>query len=208
MNNSMLFAPLSKICYFKSAPFSSNQLCISTGRWFSAINYMVHAIMYSYYTIRASGKRTPKFIPLFITTCQISQMVAGRYIIYKSISLLLFVLLILSFCQSGYKKLTFYWYTWAIELVQLYSIGDLEPFYAGLYINFYVLKMLNRGESCSVSTTNIFFSLLMYFSYLVLFANFFIKTYLWKPKDKVKVRLIFINGYLIAGRLLEGAGKQ
>ena len=53
---------------------------ISPGRWFSAINYMVHAIMYSYYTIRASGNRTPKFIPICITTCQILQMVAGTYL--------------------------------------------------------------------------------------------------------------------------------
>eukprot|EP00116_Pleurobrachia_bachei_P003787 sb/3464049/ len=47
------------------------------GRWFSAINYMVHAIMYSYYAMRASGRRPPKFIPIGITTLQILQMFAG-----------------------------------------------------------------------------------------------------------------------------------
>ena len=39
---------------------------------------MVHAIMYSYYAIRASGNKTPKFIPICITTLQILQMVAGK----------------------------------------------------------------------------------------------------------------------------------
>lgn len=50
----------------------------SSGRWFTAINYTVHGIMYSYYALRATGRRTPGFIPKFITTVQILQMVAGK----------------------------------------------------------------------------------------------------------------------------------
>jgi len=106
---------------------------VATGRWFSAINYMVHAIMYSYYAIRASGHKTPKFIPICITTAQILQMVAG------------------------------------------------------IFVNVYALKMVVQGESCYVGTTNIYLSLCMYGSYFILFCNFFINTYLRKPKDKVKV---------------------
>ena len=34
--------------------------------------------MYSYYALRATGRRTPGFIPKFITTVQILQMVAGK----------------------------------------------------------------------------------------------------------------------------------
>jgi elongation of very long chain fatty acids protein 6 len=53
---------------------------VATGRWFSAINYSVHAVMYSYYTLRATGRRTPKFIPICITSLQILQMVAGIFV--------------------------------------------------------------------------------------------------------------------------------
>jgi len=105
---------------------------VATGRWFSAINYMVHAIMYSYYAMRASGRRPPKFIPIGITTLQILQM------------------------------------------------------FAGISVNLYAVKMLYSGESCYVGITHIVLSLSMYTSYCILFCNFFIKTYLSKPKEKVE----------------------
>ena len=55
----------------------------------------------------------------------------------------------------------------------------------GISVNLYALKMLYSGESCYVGITHIVLSLSMYTSYCILFCNFFIKTYLTKPKEKV-----------------------
>ena len=58
--------------------------------------------------------------------------------------------------------------------------------FAGISVNLYAMKMLYSGENCYVEMKNIVISFLMYFSYFILFCNFFIKTYL-KKNDKVKV---------------------
>ncbi len=52
----------------------------STCRWFSSINYTVHTLMYSYYAFRAMKFRIPKWVNIFITTLQLSQMVWGVYL--------------------------------------------------------------------------------------------------------------------------------
>ena len=44
------------------------------GRWFATINYTVHAIMYSYYTLRALRIRVPKIVAMMITAIQIAQV--------------------------------------------------------------------------------------------------------------------------------------
>ena len=44
------------------------------GRWFSTINYFVHAVMYSYYTLKAARIRVPKPIAMVITVLQITQV--------------------------------------------------------------------------------------------------------------------------------------
>lgn len=44
-------------------------------------NYAIHALMYSYYTVKATGLvKIPKQVNIFITTVQILQMVAGFWI--------------------------------------------------------------------------------------------------------------------------------
>lgn len=51
---------------------------IAPGRWFAAINFLVHTVMYSYYAIKSTGQyRPPKWINMAITTLQLSQMVVG-----------------------------------------------------------------------------------------------------------------------------------
>ena len=57
---------------------------ISTGVWFGTINYFVHAIMYSYYAIKASGRNPPRWIARAITTLQLSQMFLGIYLNYSA----------------------------------------------------------------------------------------------------------------------------
>lgn len=57
----------------------------SNSRWFSTINYSIHAIMYTYYTIIVlKVVHIPKIISMFVTSLQIIQMVIGVYINYKT----------------------------------------------------------------------------------------------------------------------------
>jgi len=54
-------------------------------RWFGTINYFIHAIMYSYYTITALRIiRIPKAISMIITSLQIIQMIVGVYATLKA----------------------------------------------------------------------------------------------------------------------------
>ena len=50
----------------------------STCRWFMIMNYAVHALMYTYYGIRASRlMKVPNVLAMVITTLQTLQMVVG-----------------------------------------------------------------------------------------------------------------------------------
>jgi len=49
----------------------------SSSQWFSSMNYSVHAIMYSYYMLRAMGLRVPRWAAMTITFLQLVQMVVG-----------------------------------------------------------------------------------------------------------------------------------
>jgi len=49
-----------------------------TGRWFMAMNFVVHAFMYTYYAFRAARIfHIPRFVNISVTCLQIAQMVAG-----------------------------------------------------------------------------------------------------------------------------------
>jgi len=52
----------------------------SSGRWYIAMNYAVHSVMYSYYALRALKYRAPEWVRMAITLFQLSQMVVGVYI--------------------------------------------------------------------------------------------------------------------------------
>ena len=47
------------------------------GHWYSAMNFGVHSIMYSYYLLKASGVRVPSFVAQAITVLQLVQFFAG-----------------------------------------------------------------------------------------------------------------------------------
>lgn len=47
------------------------------GRWFICMNFAVHAIMYTYYTLRALKFRVPHQMKMLITALQLLQMVVG-----------------------------------------------------------------------------------------------------------------------------------
>lgn len=46
-------------------------------RWIVFMNYGVHAVMYSYYALRAMSYRPPRYIPMVITSLQLTQMIVG-----------------------------------------------------------------------------------------------------------------------------------
>ncbi len=54
----------------------------SAGRWYIDMNYVVHALMYSYYAVRALGFRVPRNIAMIITISQIVQMILGTFVTY------------------------------------------------------------------------------------------------------------------------------
>ena len=45
--------------------------------WYAGMNFAVHALMYSYYTLKALQVKLPRWVSITITTCQLSQMVVG-----------------------------------------------------------------------------------------------------------------------------------
>ena len=64
--------------------WSSYGMLIGPGRWFMAMNFVIHSFMYSYYTLKAMRFRLPIQIGMFITFLQISQMFTGLLINYST----------------------------------------------------------------------------------------------------------------------------
>lgn len=46
-------------------------------RWFVVINYSIHAMMYTYYALKAMRYSPPQWIAMMITALQIAQMIIG-----------------------------------------------------------------------------------------------------------------------------------
>jgi len=70
---------------------------------------------------------------------------------------------------------------------QLITTGQLLQMVAGCYVNYVAYQAKTNQIECGISDENIFYSSLMYGSYFVLFANFFINTYIIKkPKTIIK----------------------
>ena len=51
-----------------------------SSHWFSTMNYAVHSVMYSYYALKASGRKVPSKIAQVITFLQIAQMFMGIFV--------------------------------------------------------------------------------------------------------------------------------
>jgi len=54
----------------------------STGRWYACMNYSVHAVMYTYYALRACGVKIPRQLAMSITISQIAQMIMGTFVTF------------------------------------------------------------------------------------------------------------------------------
>jgi len=55
-------------------------------RYFVALNYTVHSVMYTYYTAKACHFHVPKFVSVAVTTLQVSQMFVGLFVIISAIN--------------------------------------------------------------------------------------------------------------------------
>ncbi|CAI5448016.1 unnamed protein product [Caenorhabditis angaria] len=104
----------------------------ASGRWFIWMNYGVHAVMYSYYALRARGIRLPKPLAMVITILQIAQMVMG------------------------------------------------------VLIGGFVYRLKSAGEACQQTWENLFLCFGIYFSFFLLFCNFFYHAYVKKNNRYVK----------------------
>ena len=63
------------------AEYSARYYTITNaGNWYSGVNFAVHSIMYTYYTLRAAGYRVWRPLAMCITTIQILQMVGGVWV--------------------------------------------------------------------------------------------------------------------------------
>ena len=107
----------------------------SGGRWYAVMNYCIHAIMYTYFALRAIRLPMPSFFRISVTSLQILQMVIGLVV----------------------------------------SIGV------------YVIKY--SGGDCHQSYLSAVAAILMYGSYLILFANFFRQQYLVPPIKKSRDKM-------------------
>jgi len=109
---------------------------ISTGIWFGIVNYSVHAIMYAYYAIRASGRIPPKWVAKSITTIQLSQMFVGILLNYLATK----ALLENKTCQMSFFDIgiSIFFYT----------------SYAILFGNFYYWTYVHKKPSKSTPVTN------------------------------------------------------
>lgn len=109
--------------YYKKVP---------SGGWFMTINLGVHAIMYTYYTLKACQINTPRILPILITSLQILQMLVGILV----------------------NIIAYFW---------------------------------RQKDGCYMTDNEFFWFVLLYLSYFILFANFFIQAYII-PKDKAKIK--------------------
>lgn len=108
---------------------------ISTGIWFGIVNFSVHSIMYTYYSIKASGRQLPRWVAKIITTIQLSQMFVGIFINYIGITSLL----------SG-KTCRTSWFNVAISIFFYAS-------YAILFANFFYWAYIHPKPTKKTDTT-------------------------------------------------------
>lgn len=105
----------------------------SPAQFYCTMNYIVHAVMYSYYIFKSSGLvRVPRFVAQSVTVLQLLQFGCG---------------------------------------LAITSMATVKT---------YVYK-----EKCALDPIGAILGLSIYFSYVILFANFFYHRYLTKPVKKM-----------------------
>ena len=100
----------------------------AVGMWFTCMNYSVHSVMYSYYAVKASGRKIPQWISQVITVLQLSQMFVA--IICNAVAYTSY--------HSG-KECDFYDETFKLGMV-IYGT------YAMLFLNFFYQRYSSKAE--------------------------------------------------------------
>ena len=61
---------------------------LAPARWFVVMNYTVHSVMYSYYTLKAMRFKLPKSVSMVITILEITQVSGGILLIFFLITVI------------------------------------------------------------------------------------------------------------------------
>jgi elongation of very long chain fatty acids protein 6 len=72
---------------------------------------------------------------------------------------------------------------------QLITTGQILQMIAGCFVNYIAYKTKVSNEYCGISDENVKYSSLMYFSYFVLFFDFFIKAYIYNKNKSAAKKL-------------------
>lgn len=92
---------------------------IAAGGWFMTMNFGVHAIMYTYYTLKAAKVKSPRWFPRLITSLQILQMFLGLTVV-----ILAYIWRQEQGCQTTMEQ-----FFWSIMLYVTYFILFTNFFY-------------------------------------------------------------------------------
>ena len=104
----------------------------ATGRWFATINFSIHAVMYTYYTIMALKiVYMPKMISMMITAMQIIQMIIGVYVNHKAYQ----------YKQNGESC--------EVSNLNIYLAQLMYASYFYLFFKFFFEKYINSKRDCS-----------------------------------------------------------
>lgn len=95
-------------------------------RWFCFMNYFVHSVMYTYYTLKAAHVYVPGFISRCVTVIQISQMFVGMAVISRAIYLYLQGY-ICDFDENGNILGTLMYLSYLILFVKFFCDAYLKP---------------------------------------------------------------------------------
>lgn len=89
----------------------------------------------------------------------------------------------LMYTYYAFRSMKFRISKWVMMTITALQLSQMVM---GCFIAFYTYAMMKNGVFCNQTKENLIFCLLMYFSYFLLFAHFFYKTYFVSGKDANK----------------------
>ncbi|KAF6108503.1 ELOVL fatty acid elongase 3 [Phyllostomus discolor] len=92
---------------------------VAAGGWFMTMNYGVHSLMYTYYTLKAAKVKFPGWLPRLITSLQLLQMLMGSIV----------VILAYTWSPEHGCHVTTDQFFWSITLYVAYFILFVRVFY-------------------------------------------------------------------------------
>lgn len=109
--------------------------------WFCCLNYSIHSLMYSYYTLKSLRIILPRICPIIVTCAQILQMISGITILFYVV----YLRLNNKFCQISNFLLNL-----GICLYMSYFVGFIHFFYKSYYKGeFWKTEVKDDGKKLS-----------------------------------------------------------